>query len=296
LKEGIVSFTPIWQQLQEMGNSALSMLPGILVGIAVFTLLFYAAHGIRALVERITLKRKRSHNLVIVLGRLTQGCMILLGLLIALLISFPSFKVVDLIQLLGISSVAIGFAFRDILQNFLAGILLLLAEPFRLGDQIISASFEGTVEDVQTRATTIRTYDGRRIVIPNSTLFTQAVVVNTAFEKRRLEYDLALDVTTDPERARKIILQAMRHLEGILPEPAPDALVVELNENHLMMRVRWWIQPPQRADALDTQDRVLCALKETLSAQDIHFSTQEIVVTTRTMTTVKEGHPEARAH
>ena len=87
-------------------------------------------------------------------------------------------------QVLGIGSVAIGFAFRDILQNFLAGILLLVTQPFRIGDQIVASNYEGTVEDIQTRATFIRTYDGRHVVVPNADLFTDTVVVNTAFEHR----------------------------------------------------------------------------------------------------------------
>jgi small conductance mechanosensitive channel len=78
------------------------------------------------------------------------------GLLVALIIVFPSFKVGDVVQLLGIGGVAIGFAFRDILQNFLAGLLLLITEPFRLNDQIVVGNFEGTVEKIQTRATLIR--------------------------------------------------------------------------------------------------------------------------------------------
>jgi uncharacterized membrane protein len=105
--------------------------------------------------------------------------------------------------------VAIGFAFRDILQNFLAGILLLLTEPFRIDDQIIVKEFEGTVEDIQTRATMIRTYDGRRIVIPNAELFTESVIVNTAFEKRRLEYDVGIGYGDDIERAKALILEAI---------------------------------------------------------------------------------------
>lgn len=121
-----------------------------------------------------------------VMGRLAQGVTIQVGLFISLSIVIPSLKASDLVQLLGVSGVAIGFAFRDILQNFLAGILILLTEPFQINDQIVFKDFEGTVENIQTRATTIRTYDGRRIVIPNSELFTNSVTVNTAFEHRRL--------------------------------------------------------------------------------------------------------------
>jgi len=97
-----------------------------------------------------------------VLGRLSQGIVILVGLFVALSIVIPTFKAGDLVQLLGISGVAIGFAFRDILQNFLAGILILLS---RSGSttRLSSKSLRGRKHP---DAPTIRTYDGRRIVIP----------------------------------------------------------------------------------------------------------------------------------
>jgi small conductance mechanosensitive channel len=182
-----VDFLPAWRTVQAMINGLIAAFPSILVAITVFIILFFVAKGMRFSVEHITEKRKRTRALGLVLGRVAQGSLLLLGLLIALVIIFPSFKPVDVINLLGISGVAIGFAFRDILQNFLAGILLLLTEPFRIGDQIIVKNFEGTVEDIQTRATMIRTYNGRRVVIPNAQLFTQPVIVNTALDLRRLE-------------------------------------------------------------------------------------------------------------
>jgi hypothetical protein len=141
--------------------------------------------------------------------------MFILGALVGCVIVFPNFTPASLLQFLGIGSVAIGFAFRDVLQNYLAGILLLLTEPFRIGDQIRFGSYEGTVEEIQTRATLLKTYDGRRVVIPNSELFTNSVVVNTAFEVRRLEYDVGIGYGDDVERARALILEALRSVEGV---------------------------------------------------------------------------------
>jgi small-conductance mechanosensitive channel len=174
------------------------------------------------------------------------------------------------------SGVAIGFAFRDILQNFLAGILLLLTEPFRIGDQIIVNNFEGTVEDIQTRATMIRTYDGRRVVIPNAELFTQPVIVNTALDIRRLEYDIDIDPSNNAERAKALLLEAISTLEGhgVLKEPVPDALVVAMTANAITIRARWWIEPPRRADALDTQDMVLIAIKKQFDEHGIQLPIQ----------------------
>jgi len=99
------------------------------------------------------------------------------GFLIAFSVVAPSFHAGDLIKMLGVGSVAIGFAFQNILQNFLAGILLLLHEPFRIGDWISITGLEGKVEDIQTRATIISTADGHRAVVPNAVLFTNPVIV-----------------------------------------------------------------------------------------------------------------------
>jgi small-conductance mechanosensitive channel len=180
---------------------------------------------------------------------------------------------------LGISGVAIGFAFRDILQNFLSGILILLTEPFEIDDQIVFKGFEGTVEHIQTRATTIRTYDGRRIVIPNAELFTNSVTVNTAFESRRLQYDVGIGYGDDIDEAKRLMLEAMRETEGVLNDPSPDAIVMELAGSTVNIRARWWIKPPRRAESLELQDRVLTAIKRKLTANgiDLPFPTQQIL-------------------
>lgn len=181
-----------WNKVQEMINNFFTLLPNLVLSLVVFAIFFLVAKTVKQLVKQLTHRHRHARNLGMVLGRLAQGTTILVGLFIALSIVIPSLKAGDLVQLLGISGVAIGFAFRDILQNFLAGILILLTEPFQIDDQIVFKDFEGTVENIQTRATTLRTYDGRRIVIPNSELFTNSVVVNTAFETRRLEYEIGI--------------------------------------------------------------------------------------------------------
>ena len=268
-----------WSKIQGMLNSAIAMLPNVILALIVFVLFFFAARAIKSLVRRLTTKHRHARNLGLVLRRLSQGIIILVGLFVALSIVIPSFKAGDLVQLLGISGVAIGFAFRDILQNFLAGILILLTEPFRINDQIVFKNFEGTVENIQTRATTIKTYDGRRIVIPNSELFTNSITVNTAFDKRRLEYDVGIGYGDDIDRAKQLILEAIASVDGVLTDPPPDALVVALAESTVNIRTRWWIQPPRRADALDTQDKVLTAIKKKLTSNgiDLPFPTQQIL-------------------
>jgi small-conductance mechanosensitive channel len=297
-----IDFAQAAVQLQEMVNSLIRLIPNIAVAVIVFILFYFVAQGIKALVSRLSRRYGRNRNLGLVLGRLAQWIVVLLGLLIALVVIFPNFTPAQLIQLLGIGSVAIGFAFRDILQNFLAGILLLLTEPFRIGDQIIVNAFEGTVTDIQARATTIRTYDGRRVVIPNANLFTDSVTVNTAFEQRRRQYDVGIGYGDDIGRAKTLILEAINEIEDVLAEPPPDALVVDLAPSSVIIRARWWIRPPQRADALDTQDKVLTVIKNKLveNGIDLPFPTQQILFHDQTeetdgdRTRQREGWPAGK--
>jgi small conductance mechanosensitive channel len=271
--------TPAIDKIRELSDAFVASIPNLIVAVLVFAVSLVAGGLLRSVVRRVTTTSRRRHNLGIVLGRLAQAGVVLLGLLIALLVLFPSFRAADLIQLLGIGSVAIGFAFRDVLQNFLAGILILFTEPFRIGDQIVYGSFEGTVEDIQTRATAIRTYDGRRIVIPNAQLFTNPVTVNTAFETRRMEYDFGIGYGDDIATAKRVMLDTVRGLDGVLADPAPDVLVVALAPSSVNIRLRWWVRPPHRAESLDVQDRVLMAVKGALTEHGIDqpFPTHQIL-------------------
>ena len=283
------SFTPLqtaWQQLMSMVKGTIELLPNILIAIIVFIIFWFIAKFSRRLIKNFT-RRKRSRNLGLVLARVSQGFIILLGAFIALAIVIPSFKPGDLVQLLGVSGVAVGFAFRDILQNFLAGILILITEPFTINDQIVFKEFEGTVEHIQTRATTIRTYDGSRIVIPNAELFTNSVKVNTAFEKRRLQYDIGIGYGDSIEEAKKIILEVLHDIPEALQDPAPEALVVDLAASTINIRARWWITPPRRADALDAQDKILTAINNRMVAAgiDLPFPTQQILFHDQTEST-----------
>ncbi len=275
-----MDFSIAWQKINQISRDFMLLLPNLLFGIVVFVVFYFVARGVQSLVDRV-MSRKPDHNrgLKTLLRRLSFVLVLILGVLVTVTIMVPSFTPASLISALGIGGVAIGFAFKDIFQNFLAGVLLLLTEPFKINDQIRYKDFEGTVETIQTRATTIKTYDGRRVVIPNAELFINAVTVNTAYDKRRLEYDIGIGYGDDIAQARQLILEAMRGVEGVLTDPAPEALVVDLAGSSVNIRARWWINPPRRADIMGAHDRVLEAIKNSLVAQgiDLPFPTQQIL-------------------
>ncbi len=282
------SIAAAWSKITGLIDGFIVLLPNIFLALIVFILFFFAARWLKKLVKRLTRRHRQARNLGMVLGRLAQGVVILIGLFVALSIVIPTFRAGDLIQLLGISGVAIGFAFRDILQNFLAGILILLTEPFQIDDQIVFNDFEGTVENIETRATTIKTYDGRRIVIPNSELFTNSVTVNTAFESRRMEYDVGIGYGDNIDEAKRLMLEAIYSVDEVLRDPAPDVLALELAESNVNIRARWWIKPPRRIDDLNSRDKVISAIKQKLYVEngiDLPYPTRQILVHDQTEST-----------
>jgi len=158
--------------------TAISLLPNIIVAAVIFGLFIFLASGSKSLTQRFIVKRRKGQGVALLLGRIMQTGIIVLGFLVAFSIVAPSFHAGDLVKMLGIGSVAIGFAFQNLLQNFLAGILLLLQEPFSLGDFISVTGIEGTVDDIQARATVVSTKEGRKVVIPNAVIFTNPVAVS----------------------------------------------------------------------------------------------------------------------
>src|SRR3984957_1771322 len=256
----------VWASAQHMADSFLSRLPSLMVAVIVFLLFYFASILLGRIIRRAT--RNHRPNLGAVFARLSAAAAILLGFLVAFSIVAPSFQAGDLIKILGISSVAIGFAFQNILQNFLAGLLLLWAEPFRIGDEIKLDSYEGTVEEIQTRATIIKTYDGRRIVIPNADLFTHSVTINTALDSRRWEYDLNLKGVQDLDEMKSLIVRTVSKVPGVLSEPSPEVLALDLTDpdsNTVKVRVLWWTKAPRQHEMLTSYDKVLTAIGRMLS-------------------------------
>lgn len=258
-------FDSFWQSLRHMIEGIVSRLPALILATIVF-LVFYALSN---LASRVIRRSTRGHrqNLGTVFARLIGAVIILLGLLTAVSIVAPSFQAADLIKVLGIGGVAIGFAFQNILQNFLAGLLLLWAEPFRVGDEIKLDAYEGIVEEIQTRATIIKTYDERRVVIPNADLFTHSVIVNTASDVRRWEYDLAVKSVSDLAEMKSRIVDAVRRVPGTLSDPSPEALVLDWSEadSGLKIRILWWTKAPRQHQMLASYDAVLTAIRQALS-------------------------------
>jgi small-conductance mechanosensitive channel len=246
-----------------MAREFSASVPRLLLAIIIGLFFYFLSYVVKVIVRRTTSPDVSHRLLRIAMGRIAQGAILIIGALVAVTAAFPGFTPANFISALGIGGIAIGFAFKDIFENFLAGILLLFSRPFRIGDQIIYDRYEGTVEEIQARATWLKTYDGRRILIPNSELFKNSVTVNTAFDNRRLEYDFKIAADQDVERAKQVIVDVMRRCEDVLPDPRADVIVINFDAGSVTIRARWWSRS-RTSDVLLAQDRVLSAARAAL--------------------------------
>ncbi|MGB3775487.1 MAG: mechanosensitive ion channel family protein [Leeuwenhoekiella sp.] len=287
-----VNTDSIIEKLDKWLDGFIKALPNIVVGIVVFIVMLYVARAMGNLVKKL-LKNRGRQNFGEILGGFTRYALILTGIMISLTIMSPNISPADLIASLGVSSVAIGFAFKDILQNWLAGILILMRQPFKIGDQIVADGFEGTVDRIETRATIITTYDGQSVVIPNSQIYTNSVRVKTAHEFLRSQYDVGVGYDQDYLKAMKILKETVQNVEGVSPDKPVETLVWDQADSWLTIRVRWWTKS-DRASVVHIWSEVILKTQQAMNDAgiDLPFPTTVEVQNAHDLKEAKEIRDE----
>ncbi|MGK7900239.1 MAG: mechanosensitive ion channel family protein [Hormoscilla sp.] len=174
----------IQETLLNLKNSAIASLPALVLTIFMIILTVWGANFTRKLVAGLGDRTEKSKSLRSLFVQLSYIAAWTVGILSISVVAFPDLRLGDIISLLGFGSVAIGFAFQDIFKNFLAGVLLLLQQPFQLDDEVIIQNYQGPVEYISIRSTQIRTYQGELVVLPNALVFTSPVEVLTNWKQR----------------------------------------------------------------------------------------------------------------
>ncbi|MCR0984465.1 mechanosensitive ion channel family protein [Roseomonas populi] len=265
-------------KLQSMVEGFFWVLPNIGIGLAVLAGFWIGGLAARRAVL-FAFTRRRRPDLGALLGGFARWSLIFAGILVFATIVFPSVKPSDLLATLGVGSLAVGLAFRDILQNWFSGVLILYSQPFRVGDQIVSGAHEGTVEQVEARATIIKTYDGQRVLIPNSNLYTRSIIVRTHFPLRRSQADVTIGYDKDPDAVAAAAVRALSGVEGIAKDPPPDARAWEFGEAGVTLRVRWWTDSV-RNKVVTGQGRAIAAIRKAMREDgvDLAFPTRIVML------------------
>jgi small-conductance mechanosensitive channel len=277
-----------WNSTHMMVRDFVATLPRLIVAILIGLVFYGLGWLVRRGMARAANGDSAHRTLNVALGRIAHGVITTIGILFAVAAAFPGFSAANLVGALGIGGIAIGFAFKDVFENFLSGILILVTRPFRIGDQIIYDKYEGTVEDIHIRATWLKTYDGRRVVIPNSDLFTNSVTVNTAFASRRLEYDFKLKNGEGVPRAKAIIERVLRETTDVLPDPKADVVITAFDEATVLVKARWWSKS-RMGDAMIAQDHVLSAVRKALATEGIELPAPARTVVLHDPAPAKDG-------
>ncbi len=268
---------PAWLTLVRMWEALLANLPNIFLGIIIFTIFKFGSDLSQGLMDTAARRTGLQPGLALLFGRLASTAITILGILLAAIVIFPEFKLGDLISGLGISTVAIGFAFKDILQNFFAGILILWRQPFLVGDQIRVQDYEGTVVEINLRSTRLKTYSGEQAVLPNGDVYTSAILVRTAYDQRRICFNVGIGYLDSLEEARAVIHQVLADTQGVLSEPSPWVYVCELAASSVNFNVYFWTASNQ-ANVLAVSDQVATGIKLALDAAGIDMPYPHSVV------------------
>jgi small-conductance mechanosensitive channel len=209
-------------------------------------------------IKRAVKKQREDPELIEMLGRLTRWAIIVIGTMLAL--EQVNFNVTSFLAGLGVAGFTIGFALQDIARNFVAGILLLIRQPFNIGEAVeIAGGFSGQVMDVNIRDTVIKTWDGEEVILPNIDVFGNPILNYSARPYRRRTVTIGIGYGEEMEKAMQAFLETVKEIEGVLETPPPEILAEELGSSTLNVALRFWVN--QRTHGLfDVHSKVVIAL------------------------------------
>lgn len=270
--------TLFWRTVRDFGKGTAERLPYIIVGTLVFVFFWLLGKLVKKIINKVAVQSHAIDDMLAnLVSRIVSTLISIFGFLAACVVIFPSFKPGDIIAGLGITSVAIGFAFKDILQNFFAGLLILWRRPFKVGDQVRVKDFEGTVEEINMRSTRLKTYDGERVILPNGDVYTSSILVRTAYDKRRLKFVVGIGYPDSIDEARRVIHDVLTGIDGVLNDPAPWVYVSELAGSSVNLTVYFWVES-QQANTLKVSDKVATGIKLALDKAGIDMPYPHTVV------------------
>ncbi|WP_200867339.1 mechanosensitive ion channel family protein [Sulfitobacter mediterraneus] len=280
-------FGPLWNalpeplrlQLEGYATGFWAILPQLILSVLFLLFVWAVIRAVRWLLPR-TLRRARMRRALIdvIMMLITVGLW-LFGVLIAVTIAFPTITPGKALTALGVGGVAIGFAFKDVFENFLAGVLLLIREPFSIDDYIDCEDIEGQVEEITIRDTHVRQTDGQLVVAPNAMFFKNPVTIRTARDVRRTTIICGVAYGEDVDKAREIIAKAVRGVDAVRDDVRDvEIFAQEFADSAINFEVTWWTGS-RPIDIRSSRDKVVAAVKRALDDAGV-----EIPFPYRTMT------------
>ena len=248
-----------WQALLDYWPRVLTAL-----GILIFSVLL--ARLLEKMLHHFLERNERTDRAAIqLLGQIARWTILILGGLAAL---NQFVNVTAFIAGLGVAGLAIGFALQDILQNLMAGLILLLQRPFDIGESVEISGEGGTVLQMDLRATELQTWDGRILIIPNASILNANITNYSRAPRRRVDVPIGIGYGDDPETARQALLDAIRQMHGVLETPAPSVRFQSFGESSVDLTLYFWIDTSQ-TDIFQARDQAVVRAKAALDAAGV---------------------------
>lgn len=257
-------------QLVEMGRDFVRALPNVGIALIVLLLTWFLARFAVSIADRLVGRTRLRSTLKELIDTVVRIGIWLLGLLIALTIVLPGLTPASLIGGLGIGAVAIGFAFQDIFENFLAGVLIMVREKMRIGDVIECQDITGKVEHIALRETHIRALSNELTIVPNSILFKNPVKIVTEDADRRQQLTIGVGYDDDLDQAAETIRSALRSIDEVDKERDVEVYATNFGPSSIDFLVRWWTGSTPKEGYAST-DRAVRAIKKALDGAGIEI-------------------------
>jgi small-conductance mechanosensitive channel len=243
-------------------------IPNLLTALAIFIVSLYLAATFSKIVRRVLGLRKAPLGVIHLLSQLTRWSIIIIGTVTALQ---RFFDVTAFLAGLGILGFTVGFALQDVMKNFAAGIILLLQQPFHVGENIGVKDFSGTVTQIDLRTTEIKTLDGRIVILPNADVLANPIINYTRADRLRVDLPVGIPYDTDTAMARQAVLEAIQSVPGIVADPAAAVGFSSFGDANLQLSTFFWIDV-SKTNPLIAKDEALTRIKAALENQGIHNS------------------------
>ncbi|MEZ5853307.1 MAG: mechanosensitive ion channel family protein [Hyphomicrobiaceae bacterium] len=234
------SLKPATRELRNLAIGAQQTLPVLILGALVLILSWFLARGVARLMHLALANRITSPLLLLVTSRTAAIPVFLLGLYLVLQMSGLTRLALTVLGGTGVVGIVLGFAFRDIAENFLASLLLSIRNPFRAGDLIAVGGHSGVVQNLNTRSTVLLTQDGTHVQIPNALVFKSVIENFTSSPSRRADFVVGIGYEASTGRAQSLIADVLKAHEAVLADPEPMVLVDELAASTVNLRVYFW--------------------------------------------------------
>jgi len=237
--------------LQSLLTDLLVFLPRLFVALIILIVGLYLAGLISRLVKKGLAEKKVSSQVIHLLTQLTRWGILLVTVVTSL--QQVNFDLTAFVAGLGVIGFALGFAVQDIAQNFIAGVMLLIQQPFEIGDFIEVNGYTGEVLTVDLRATQLKTLDGQDVLIPNGQVFSSPIVNFTHAPERRAEIEVGITYTSDLDKVARVALDAIQQLPFVLKQPKPSVAFHTFGDSSINFTVYYWyngleLLPPAALD------------------------------------------------